>query len=105
MNRHLPLLTGLLSLSISMTFVAAEPPAVPRFSVENMDKSVNPSVDFYHFAAGTWLTNNPVPADKSSWSAFAALQERNWFLLREILESSAANDTAPAGSPRREVGV
>ena len=57
---------------------AAEPaPAVPRFSVDNMDRSVDPSVDFYRFAAGSWLRNNPVPSDKSRWSGFEELQERN----------------------------
>jgi predicted metalloendopeptidase len=68
---------------------AAEPPAIPRFSVENMDRSVDPAVDFYRFAAGNWLKKNPVPADKSRWSGFEELQERNWQLVRQILEDSA----------------
>ena len=79
-------------------------PAIPRFSVENMDRSVDPSADFYRFAAGNWLKNNPVPADKSRWSGFEELQERNWKLVRQILEDSAGGPSAPAHSPRREVG-
>src|SRR2546427_13065390 len=60
---------------------AAEPlPAVPRFSIEYMDRLVDPGVDFYRFAAGAWLKNNPVPADKSRWSGFEQLRERNWHL-------------------------
>src|ERR1051325_409736 len=53
---------------------------IPRFSVENMDRSVDPATDFYHFAAGTWLKKNPVPPDKSRWSGFEELQERSWVL-------------------------
>ncbi len=77
-------------------------PKVPRFSVDNLDRSVDPKVDFYHFAAGTWLKNNPVPADKSRWSGFDELQERNWFLLRELLE----NASTAKGGPKhvRQVG-
>src|SRR5215212_10422842 len=82
----------------------AEPPKVPRFSSQNMDRSVEPGADFYQFAAGTWLKKNPVPADKSRWSGFEELQERNWQLVRQILESSAADKSAPAHSPKREVG-
>jgi putative endopeptidase len=84
--------------------VSAEEPRIPRFSVENMDKSVDPKQDFYHFAAGTWLKNNPVPSHKSRWSGFEELQERNWMLIRDILESSAADTSAPAKKPKREVG-
>ena len=83
---------------------AEPPPAVPRFSVANMDRAVEPGADFYHYAAGAWLAKNPVPSDKSRWSGFEELQERNWRLIRAILEESAADHSAPAHSPRREVG-
>ncbi len=74
------------------------------FSVQWMDTGVPPAEDFYRYAAGTWLKNNPVPSDKTSWDAFGELQERTLDLLRGILERSAS---APAGSTqslRRQVG-
>ena len=90
---------------LAMAVAAAEPARkAPRFSVQNMDRAVEPAADFYRFAAGTWLKNNPVPADKSRWSGFEELQERNWQLIRQILEASATDAQAPAKSPTREVG-
>src|SRR3954470_8479280 len=77
---------------------------IPRFSVENMDRTVEPGKDFYHYAAGTWLKNNPVPADKSRWSGFEELSERNWKLIRNILEATAADTSAAPKTPTREVG-
>ncbi len=79
-------------------------PPVPRFSVENMDRSVAPGVDFYHFAAGGWLKNNAIPADKARWSGFDELQQRNWFLIRSILEECAQDTAASQNSPRAQVG-
>jgi putative endopeptidase len=66
-------------------------PRIPRFSIDYMDKAVDPASDFFHYAAGNWIKANPVPADKSRWGAFIELQERNWFLIHGILDSTAAN--------------
>ena len=75
----------------------------PSFSVEYMDRSVDPATDFYRFAAGRWLDQNPVPADKVRWGAFDELVQRNFVLLRGILETEAGSRT-PAPSPQRLVG-
>jgi len=90
-------------LQCLVTCAAEPPPAVPRFSIEYMDRSVDPGVNFYRFAAGAWLKNNPVPADKSRWSGFEQLRERNWHLLHDILETSA-DPKAPRDAVRRQVG-
>jgi putative endopeptidase len=77
--------------STAMAGAPDQPPRVPRFSIDYMDKSVEPAVDFYHYADGGWLKNNPVPADKSRWGGFQELQERNWFLVHAILDSTLAS--------------
>ena len=66
-------------------------PRIPRFSIDYMDKTVDPASDFFHYAAGNWIKANPVPADKSRWGAFIELQERNWFLIHGILDATIAN--------------
>jgi putative endopeptidase len=83
---------------------AAQPPKVPAFSVDYMDRSVSPAADFYRFAAGGWLKQNPVPPDKARWAAFSELAERNWYLIHALLDAAARDQAAPAHSPRREVG-
>jgi putative endopeptidase len=77
-------------------------PRIPRFSTSYMDKSVQPGVNFYEFADGDWVKNNPVPADKSRWGAFMELQERNWFLIHQILDDTLATEQTP-NSPARKV--
>lgn len=106
-------ITGLkLVAVIPNTALSAEPasspslglvaPKVPGFSTNYMDPSVRPGDDFYKYADGRWAKKNPVPADKSRWGAFAELQERNWFLIHELLDEALATDH-PAGSPAKKV--
>jgi len=64
----------------------AEKPEDPKFSVDHMDKSVNPFVDFYSFCNGTWVRNHPIPEDKAFWSGSAELAEKNRYILVKILE-------------------
>lgn len=78
-------LAGLLGLSCVAAF-AGQAPEDPRFSIKHMDPSVKPGENFYNYAAGAWTRKNPVPDDKTRWGAFDQLQERNWFLIRTILE-------------------
>jgi putative endopeptidase len=67
--------------------------AVPgSVDFQDMDGTIDPKVDFYHFANGTWVKNNPVPSTESRWSSFNILQDNNNRKLREILEKCAAKN-------------
>jgi putative endopeptidase len=91
-----------LAIAFSSIVAFAEPSAkVPRFSVDYMDKSVAPDTDFFHYADGNWIKNNPVPPDKSRWASFTELQERNWYLIHEILDSTCAQQAAPNSTEQK----
>lgn len=70
----------------------------------NMDPSVRPCDDFYHYANGTWLKNNPIPPAFSQWGSFAELAERNYDVLHSILDDASHDPSAPEGSNRRKIG-
>ncbi len=60
------------------------------FSLDYMDKSVDPRKDFYRFAAGRWIDAHPIPPDLPSISAFMELSELNLDYLHEIAEDCAS---------------
>ena len=77
----------------------------PPFEVQNMDNSIKPGNDFFTYVNGTWLKNNPIPADKNSRSTFDELFERNRHDIREIIEEAAATKDAQPGSITEKIGM
>ncbi len=62
----------------------------PVLDVTSIDSSVDPCTDFFAYSCGGWLKKNPIPPDKTSWSAASKLQDDNKALLRGILEEASA---------------
>ena len=57
-----------------------------------MDRTVDPCVDFFKYSCGSWIKNNPIPPDQSSWDTYSKMQDENSARLRAILESAAPPD-------------
>jgi putative endopeptidase len=74
------------------------------FDLANLDRSVSPCTDFYQFANGGWMKNNPIPAAYPRWGSFTILQEHNQDVLHTILEDAAKDKSAQPGSNWQKIG-
>ena len=94
------------------TLAAFGPPTKPTppqqgvgITLANLDTSVSPCQDFYHYANGNWLKNNPIPAAETRWGAFNELANNNQAVEKRILEKAAVDArTAKAGTNEQKVG-
>lgn len=77
----------------------------PAFDVQNMDTTINPGDDFFAYVNGTWLKNNPIPADKNSKNVFDELFERNRENIKEIITEAAASKDIVPGSNKQKIGT
>ncbi len=67
------------------------PKQIKSFDIDAIDKAVDPCNDFYHFACGNWLKQNPIPPDQAAWGRFNELHENNQIILRTILDKQSAD--------------
>ncbi|MGV3640187.1 MAG: M13 family metallopeptidase [Adhaeribacter sp.] len=83
---------------------SAQSPQGPLLDPANMNLQIRPGDDFYRYANGTWMQNNPVPAKETRWGSFNVLRDFNIKAVKTLVTTAAANTQAAPGTPEKRVG-
>ncbi len=100
-------LNYLLLASVSLILASCKGPAPTAPAkdplVENMDTTLNPGDDFFKYACGTWLKNNPIPEAEKSWGIWTLVQEETNNRMLKVSEE-ASKATSEKGSSQQKIG-
>jgi putative endopeptidase len=75
-------------------------PYTPSLDLKAMDRTVQACDNFYLYSCGTWIKDNPIPADQARWDVYSKLTYENQLYLWGLLQQ--AGNTAVARTPNQQ---
>ncbi len=73
------------------------------FLTNAMDTTVDPGTNFFEYATGTWMKENPIPASERRWGLANLVNEETYSRLKGILQE-AASAKSPEGTAKQKIG-
>jgi putative endopeptidase len=92
-----------LGVAIAGSTYAAAPDMTATLNAAEFDKNSSPCQNLFDFVNTNWITNHPIPADRTSWGAFAMLDERSLNAQKEIVDNTSKAKNTP-GSIEQKIG-
>lgn len=89
---------------VLLLLTLAAPQPSRGFDPANIDTSVSPCADFFQYAVGAWEKRITMPAEYGKYGVDQEVEERTFAIVKDILESAAADRSTPKGSERQKVG-
>ena len=73
------------------------------FLTDAMDTTVDPGTNFFEYATGTWMKENPIPPSERRWFMANLINEETYARLKGILQEAAAA-RSPEGTAKQKIG-
>lgn len=88
---------------MALTMTACQQQLGIGIHLDNMNDSVAPGTDFYQYACGGWIKNNPLKPEYARFGSFDAVAENNREQIRTLIEELAQNQNEP-GTLAQKIG-
>ena len=76
------------SFTVFSSCAKSEAQELVGFDRAMMDTTVKAQDDFYHYAVGNWLKENPIPEDQTIWGGFTILREETNDQVKAIIDEA-----------------
>jgi putative endopeptidase len=97
------MLVTFFTCAIALSAAAGDHNTNARDSIQDMDRSINPGDDFYHYANGGWLKTAMIPAGQPTFDTRSILVARTSQRVRDLIQEAAATQS-PKGGVIQKVG-
>ncbi|MBL0104292.1 MAG: M13 family metallopeptidase [Bacteroidetes bacterium] len=74
------------------------------FLFQYIDTTVKPGDDFFKYATGNWMKNNPIPESERRWGIANLVRNDIYEKLRNLSDEAAGNTKAEKGSNAQRIG-
>lgn len=102
-KRHYVAVAALVASAMVGCSGTKEVKSTTGLNLANLDTTVSAGADFYRYACGGWMKNNPLTDEYSRYGTFEVLIENNRKQLQDLIEGLAAKEN-PAGSLSQKIG-
>ncbi len=83
-------LVALFACTLARSADPADQPTGTQDGIQDIDRSIKPGDDFYHYANGGWLKTVAIPAGQTSFDTRAILAERTRQRVRDLIQKAAS---------------
>ena len=112
MRLKLPAYTLIIFASCFMLLIscksAIKPDTLPvsqdDFLWQWIDSSVSPGDDFFKYATGNWMKNNPIPESEKRWGISNLISNDNYDKLVTLCTEASGDSNAVKGSNTQKIG-